>query len=207
MPETRGTESTLRAARAVAFVAAVGALVALLLGGSLLSVRPSTSVAGNAWLTAAIGAGAAALAALSVLDMFTVPALHLTLSRIGPRLIVLSTGCALTGDLLGLVGRLTQLAAQVSALRDSSAAPVLELLQHTINTGGFVLVAVSFTVFGILFVRRGSRVLGVIAIVAGVCTMVGQLPSLEPVFYLANVAFIAWYISLARLFHARRARP
>jgi uncharacterized membrane protein YccC len=84
---------------------------------------------------------------------------------------------------------------------------VLELLQHTINTGGFVLVAVSFTVFGILFVRRGSRVLGVIAIVAGVCTMVGQLPSLEPVFYLANVAFIAWYISLARLFHARRARP
>jgi hypothetical protein len=199
MPETRGTESTLRAARAVAFVAAVGALVALLLGGSLLSVRPSTSVAGNAWLTAAIGAGAAALAALSVLDM--------TLSRIGPRLIVLATGCALTGDLLGLVGRLTQLAAQVSALRDSSAAPVLELLQHTINTGGFVLVAVSFTVFGILFVRRGSRVLGVIAIVAGVCTMVGQLPSLEPVFYLANVAFIAWYISLARLFHARRARP
>jgi arginine exporter protein ArgO len=68
------------------------------------------------------------------------------------------------------------------------------------------LVSVSFVTFGVLFLRDGQRMLGVVGCVAGVCTAVGQLPLLSPVFLVANVAFLLWYASLARLF-ARTPRP
>ncbi len=141
--------------------------------------------------------------------MFTVPALHLTLARRGPALVLIATGCALIGDLLGVVGRLTQRAAVSRRLggRPDVGFDVLDLLQQTLNTAGFCLVAVSFTCFGVLFRRAGSRALGAAAMLAGVLTGIGQIPPLQPAFYLANLAFIAWYAGLIVTFRRPHGRP
>lgn len=115
---------------------------------------------------------------------------------------MVATGTALTGDLLGVVGRLTQLAAVTSESLGGreDQAETLQLLQTTLNTGGFVLVAVSFTTFGVLFARADRRRLGLVAILAGTLTAAGQLPNLQVLFYLANLAFVAWYAALIATF-------
>jgi hypothetical protein len=71
---------------------------------------------------------------------------------------------------------------------------VLVVLDTTFSTAGFVLVSVSFTCFGLLMLRGFSGLIGWIAIVAGVFTLLGQIPSLTPLFMVANVAYIAWYV-------------
>ena len=74
------------------------------------------------------------------------------------------------------------------------------MLDTTINTAGFLLVSVSFTCFGLLMLRAFSRPIGWIAIVAGVFTLLGQIPTLAPLFMVANVAYIAWYVGIGRRF-------
>ena len=81
-----------------------------------------------------------------------------------------------------------------------TAGHVLNVLDTTINTAGFVLVSVSFTCFGILMLRGFSRPIGWIAIVAGVFTFLGQIPALAPLFMVANIAYIAWYVGVGRRF-------
>lgn len=202
------TRPSPHATRTLAAVAALGALAALIVGGTLMSTPPPEALAPGTWPATAAWLGPTLLAALSIFDMFTVPALHQTLSRFGPVAILVATGCALTGDLLGVVGRLTQATgARVALGGDFEAGEsLLELLQETLNTAGFALVAVSFTAFGILLLRSGSKALGVIAVIAGVCTALGQVPPLQPVFYVANVAFLAWYVGLFLLFRSPRGK-
>lgn len=77
---------------------------------------------------------------------------------------------------------------------------MLDVLDTTINTAGFLLVSVSFTCFGILMLRGFSRPIGWIAIVAGLFTLLGQIPMLAPLFMVANVAYIAWYVGIGRRF-------
>jgi hypothetical protein len=77
---------------------------------------------------------------------------------------------------------------------------VLNVLDTTINTAGFLLVSVSFTCFGLLMLRGFSRPIGWVAIVAGVFTLLGQIPFLAPLFMVANVAYIAWYVGISRRF-------
>ena len=104
---------------------------------------------------------------------------------VGPVIVAVATKCALAGDLLGVIGRLTQLAAVVSQgqQRPDVQTLVLDLLQATFNAGGFVLVAISFTAFGVLFIRNRSRRLGAVA----------------------NVFFLAWYITLGVTFRRTEA--
>jgi len=192
--------------RRLAAGAALGALGALLVGAALMAV-PRRGLDGNALVGGLVLLGPAALAAVSLLDMFTVPGLHQTLHRHGPVLVAVATGCALAGDLLGVIGRLTQLAAVVSQgqQRPDAQTLVLDLLQTTFNAGGFVLVAISFTAFGVLLIRGRSRRLGAVAVAAGVLTGLGQLPGLQVLFYLANVFFLAWYITLGVTFRRTEA--
>lgn len=77
----------------------------------------------------------------------------------GTVLILVATGCALTGDLLGIVGRTVQHAAAQTALMGGSAPSVaaLDQTQRSLNAFGFVLVAVSFATFGS---STGARVTG-----------------------------------------------
>ena len=96
-------------------------------------------------------------------------------------LIVLASVAAIIGDILGIIGRLAQTALVPVGLQTAagtemlSAERVLDVLDTTINTAGFVLVSVSFTCFGILMLPGFSRPIGWIAIVAGVFTLLGQI--------------------------------
>jgi hypothetical protein len=46
------------------------------------------------------------------------------------------------------------------------------------------------------------------AIVAGLFTHLGQIPMLSPLFMVANVAYIAWYVGIGRRFwQAARQNP
>jgi hypothetical protein len=194
----------------LAAAAACLALAALMVGGvaMALTTRPGAS---SADVLAAIGAnpwpyvaGGVGLTLVSLFDIFTIPALHTTLGRHGPVLIVLASATAIIGDLLGIIGRLAQTALVPVGLHTAgspgteqlAAGQVLDVLDTTINTAGFLLVSVSFTSFGLLMLRGFSRPIGLIAIVAGLFTLLGQIPPLSPLFMVANVAYIGWYVGI-----------
>lgn len=195
----------------VAAWSAVLAFVALVVGGVGMSVtalpgRPVEAILEAARSAPALPALAAlALACVSLADLGTIAALHDHLQRHGHRLVLLAAGTAIVGDLLNTAGRLAQLALVPMAQSDrtdlaASAAVATEALNDTFNTAGFVLVAIAFGAFGILFLRQGQRLLAAVGVVAAIGTAVGQVPALVPAFYVADIAFLVWYIALARLF-------
>lgn len=205
-----------RALFQVAATAALLALAALMVGGTAMSLtaRTGTSMAGvlaaissNPWPFVAGGVG---LVLVSLFDIFTIPGLHAALGHHGRVLILLASAAAIIGDLLGVLGRLAQTALVPLGLQSGTgigtgtelmaAGQVLGVLDSTINTAGFLLVSVSFTCFGILMLRGFSRPIGWIAIVAGVFTLLGQFPTLAPLFMVANVAYVAWYVGIGRRF-------
>jgi hypothetical protein len=213
-PEPATNDSAVRAVYGVAAGAAFLALAALMVGGTAMSLTAQTgtstarvlaAIANNPWPFLAGGVG---LVLVSLFDILTIPGLHAALGRHGRVLIVLASATAVIGDLLGIVGRLAQTALVPLGLQSGNgtgtgtlaAGQVLGVLDTTINTAGFVLVSVSFTSFGLLMLRGFSRPIGWVAIVAGVFTLLGQIPTLAPLFLVANVAYIAWYVGIGRRF-------
>jgi hypothetical protein len=210
-----------RALYRVGATAAFLALAALMVGGVAMALtsRAGTStadvlaaIATNPWPFLAGGVG---LTLVSLFDLLTIPGLHAALGRHGRVLILLASAAAIVGDLLGVIGRLAQTALVPIGLQSANAAGtellgagrVLDVLDTTVNTAGFLLVSVSFTCFGLLMLRGFSRPIGWIAIVAGVFTFLGQIPALAPLFMVANTAYIAWYVGVGRRFwHAARRR-
>jgi hypothetical protein len=197
-----------------AAAAASLALGALMVGGVAMAltsqVGPSTveilkAIGANPWPFLAGGIG---LALVSLFDILTIPGLHAALGRYGRVLILLASAAAIIGDVLGIVGRLAQTALvpvglqapRASEIEILASGHVLNVLDTTFNTAGFVLVSISFTCFGLLMLRGFSRPIGSIAIVAGVFTLAGQIPTLTPLFMVANVAYIAWYVGIGRRF-------
>jgi hypothetical protein len=216
---TASNSANDRAAYAVAAAAALLALTALMIGAAAMSVTTRAgksaadalaAISTNPWPFVAGGAG---LVLVSLFDIFTIPGLHAALGRHGRVLILLASATAVIGDLLGIVGRLAQTALVPLGLQTGggqapntlAAAQALNVLDTTINTAGFLLVSVSFTCFGVLMLRGFSRPIGWVAIVAGVFTLLGQIPALAQLFIVANVAYLAWYIAIGRRFwHAAR---
>jgi hypothetical protein len=203
-----------RALYRVGATAAFLALVALLVGGVAMA-RTSQAGTSTADVLAAIAtnpwpflAGGVGLTLVSLFDLLTIPGLHAALGRHGRVLILLASATAVIGDILGLIGRLAQTALVPIGLQTANAAGTellgagraLDVLDTTVNTAGFLLVSVSFTCFGLLMLRGFSRPIGWIAIVAGVFTLLGQIPALTPLFMVANVAYIAWYVGVGRRF-------
>jgi Domain of unknown function (DUF4386) len=203
-----------RAFYRVAATAAFLALAALMVGGVAMSLTAQTgtstadvlaAIDANPWPFLAGGVG---LTLVSLFDIFTIPGLHAALGRHGRVLILLASATAIIGDLLGIVGRLAQTALVPVGLQTDdagggellAAGHALDVLDTTINTAGFLLVSVSFTCFGLLMLRGFSRPIGWIAIVAGVFTLLGQIPPLMPLFMVANVAYFAWYVAIGRRF-------
>ena len=203
-----------RAYFGVAATAAFLALAALMVGGVAMALtsRAGTSMTDvlaaidtNPWPFLAGGVG---LTLVSLLDILTIPGLHAALGRHGRVLIMLASAAAIIGDLLGVIGRLAQTALVPIGLQSNhgahtdllAAGHVLDVLDTSFNTAGFLLISLSFTCFGLLMLRGFSRAIGWIAIVAGVFTLLGQIPMLAPLFMVANAAYIAWYISIGRRF-------
>ncbi|MEP7036109.1 MAG: DUF4386 family protein [Actinomycetota bacterium] len=210
-----------RALFRLAATASVMALSALLVGGVAMAMTSSAGTSVDRVLAAILVnpwpflAGGVGLALVSLFDLLTIPALHAALGRYGRLLIVLASAGAVIGDLLGIIGRLAQTALVPVGLQTANvpvsdlvaAGRVLDVLDTTMNTAGFVLVSVSFTCFGLLMLRGFSRPIGWIAIAAGVFTLVGQIPSLAPLFMVANVAYIAWYVGIGRRFWRAAHQP
>ena len=203
-----------RALYLVAATTAFLALAALMVGGAAMALTSQVGTS-TADVLAAIGtnpwpflAGGIGLVLVSLFDILTIPGLHAALGRYGRVLTVLASVAAIIGDVLGVIGRLAQTALVPVGLRTAdaggtevlAAGHVLDVLDTTINTAGFLLVSVSFTCFGLLMLRGFSRPIGWIAIVAGVFTLLGQIPTLAPLFMVANVAYIAWYVGVGRRF-------
>jgi hypothetical protein len=209
----RPADATLAGSAAinVGRIAAVLALAALLVGGTLMSISApllAAAPAADPWSplrdhAALFWWAAVGLGLISAFDLLTIPALHLRLSPTHPALILVATVTAASGDLLGVLGRTVQ-AAEVSASGAPTTIATLVVLEQGVNTAGFALVSVSFACFGLAMLRGRDGWLGVVGIAAGATTGLGQLPGLEPVFYLANVLFVAWYVGLALTLGKRR---
>jgi hypothetical protein len=194
-----------RSVMGIGRMAALLALLALLAGGTLMAVGGillAKAPGDDAWgplrdQPGVFWSAAVLLALISLFDLFTIPALHQALRRFGPGLVLVATMTASVGDLLGIIGRLVQASEVPAASRAAADVDVLAALEQVLNASGFVLVSVSFVAFGVLMLRGFSRWLGWVGLLAGGCTAIGQLPGLSLVFYLANVAFLAWYVGLA----------
>lgn len=188
----------------IARVASALALVALLIGGSLMAATTPLQLAAPAddpWRPvreqpAIFALAAVALALISTFDLFTIPALHQRLHRDHPTLIVVATITAALGDVLGVIGRLLQLAEVPAAMAANAHPALIAVVENTFNTAGFALVSVSFTCFGFAMLTGFRRWLGIVGVIAGVATALGQLPGWDAVFAIANLAFVAWYIGL-----------
>jgi hypothetical protein len=203
-----------RALYRVGAIAAFLALAALMVGGAAMALTSRTGTS-TADMLAAIGtnpwpfvAGGVGLVLVSLFDLLTIPGLHAALGRHGRVLVILATATAVVGDLLGVIGRLAQTALVPIGVKTAdtagtgllAAGQALDVLDTTVNTAGFLLVSVSFTCFGLLMLRGFSRPIGWIAIVAGVFTLLGQIPTMAPLFMVANVAYVAWYVGVGRRF-------
>jgi len=147
-----------------------------------------------------------AVGAISLFDIFTVPGLYLT-SKEGSRPFALWAAIlALAGDIFGLTAGAIQLSwlrlsAGYAATGDLAGtlanAQLVEILEYSFTTVGFLLVGPSFIFFGIAILKSGfSRWIGWVGIAAGILTVVGLIPSLAIISLGANLLYLVWYIAI-----------
>lgn len=171
-------------------------------GGAASTGDPFSAMAAQPMVFILAGVG---LAAVSLFDAFTVPALHDDLAATGPGLVVVAAMTALGGDLLNLVGRLFQVAGAVAGSRRLVYLyAAFDLADTILNTAGFLLVAASFTSFGALFWRIDRR-LAVVGLACGAFTLLAQFPGLGGLLAVASTGYLLWYAFLA-LRYAKASR-
>lgn len=196
----------------IAVLAACLAAAALLIGGVALAMSGGATTASADQRLAAVDqnllvftVGSVAILLVSLLDMFTVPGLVAALWKDSRALTGMAAISAVVGDLLGVTGGLIQAAliSMSQAPTSAGSAPVqtVLLLEGTFTTAGFLLVGVSFLLFGASILRGTfGKWLGWVAIAAGLFSILGQIPALAMLFMLASLAYLLWYIGLAARF-------
>jgi len=146
-----------------------------------------------------------AIILVNLSDMFTVPGLVAALWKDSRAMTGMAAISAVVGDLLCVTGGLIQAAlipmSQAQTIPDSSSVQTVVFLESTFSTAGFLLVGVSFLLFGFSILRgKFGKWIGWVAITAGVFSILGQIPVLAMLFMLANLAYLLWYIGLAARF-------
>lgn len=196
----------------IAVLAACVAALALLIGGVALAIAGGATTASGDQLLAAIDqnllvftVGSVAITLVSLADIFTVPGLVAALWKDNRALTGMAAISAVVGDLLGVTGGLFQAAlipmSQAPTSASSSNVQTLILLESTFGTAGFLLVGVSFLLFGFSILRGTfARWIGWVAIAAGVFSILGQIPVLAMLFMAASLAYLLWYVGLAARF-------
>jgi len=196
----------------IAVLAACVAAVALLIGGVALAISSGVTAASVDQLLESIyqnllifTVGSVAIILVSLSDMFTVPGLVAALWKDSRAMTGMAAISAVVGDLLGVTGGLIQAAlipmSQAQTIPDSSSVQTVVFLESTFSTAGFLLVGVSFLLFGFSILRgKFGKWIGWVAITAGVFSILGQIPVLAMLFMLANLAYLLWYIGLAARF-------
>lgn len=191
----------------IALLAACVAAVALLIGGVALAIVGGSPSGQNLLI---FTVGSVAIILVSLADIFTVPGLVAVLWRESRALTAMAAISAVVGDLLGVTSGLFQAAlipmSQAPTGAASSTVETLVLLESTFGTAGFLLVGVSFLLFGFSILRgMFSKWIGWVAIAAGVFSILGQVPALAMLFMLASLTYLLWYVGLAARF-SRLAR-
>ena len=196
----------------IAVLAACVAAVALLIGGVALAISSGVTAASVDQLLESIyqnllifTVGSVAIILVNLSDMFTVPGLVAALWKDSRAMTGMAAISAVVGDLLGVTGGLIQAAlipmSQAQTIPDSSSVQTVVFLESTFSTAGFLLVGVSFLLFGFSILRgKFGKWIGWVAITAGVFSILGQIPVLAMLFMLANLAYLLWYIGLAARF-------
>ena len=196
----------------IAVLAACVAAVALLIGGVALAISSGVTAASVDQLLESIyqnllifTVGSVAIILVSLSDMFTVPGLVAALWKDSRAMTGMAAISAVVGDLLCVTGGLIQAAlipmSQAQTIPDSSSVQTVVFLESTFSTAGFLLVGVSFLLFGFSILRgKFGKWIGWVAITAGVFSILGQIPVLAMLFMLANLAYLLWYIGLAARF-------
>ena len=145
-----------------------------------------------------------AVSSISLFDIFTVPGLY-TISKDGSHSLALSaTILAIVGDIFGLIGGLIQaglvrLSTGFESGTDLSGilanARLIENLELSFTSAGFLLVGPSFLFFGVALLKSGfSKWLGWVGIAAGILTIIGLIPPLALISLVANLFYLVWYI-------------
>lgn len=196
----------------IAVVAASFAAIALLIGGVALAISGGGSTASAHQLLAVIGQnllvftlGSVAIVLVSLSDIFTVPGLVAALWKNSRVLTGMAAISAVVGDLIGVTGGLFQAAlipmSQAATSSDATNVQTVIFLESTFSTAGFLLVGVSFLLFGFSILRgEFPKWIGWVAITAGVFSILGQISVLAMLFMVANLAYLLWYIGLAACF-------
>lgn len=196
----------------IALLAACAAATALLIGGVALAIFGGAATASVDQRLVSINqnrllftVGSVAIILVSLADMFTVPGLVAALWKDSRALTGMAAISAVVGDFLGVAGGLIQAAlipmSQATTGAGSASVQTVIFLESTFSTAGFLLVGVSFLLFGFSILRGTfGKWIGWVAITAGVLSILGQIPVLAMLFMLANLAYLLWYIGLAARF-------
>jgi len=145
-----------------------------------------------------------AVGLVSLFDIFTVPGLYLTSKEGSQSFTLWAAILAIVGDILGFIAGVIQLswlklsAGFAAGLAGAlSNAQLVEVLEYTFTSAGFLLVGPSFIFFGIAILKSGfSRWIGWVGIAAGILTILGLIPSLAIISLGANLLYLVWYISI-----------
>ena len=196
----------------IAVLASCVAAAALLIGGVALAISGGATTASADQRLVSINqnlliftVGSVAIILVSLFDMFTVPGLVAALWKDSRALTGMAAISAVVGDLLGVTGGLIQAAlipmSQAQTSTGSASVQTLTFLESTFSTAGFLLVGVSFLLFGFSILRGTfGKWIGWVAITAGVFSILGQISVLAMLFMVANLAYLLWYIGLAARF-------
>jgi len=196
----------------IAVLAACVSGAALLIGGVALAISGGATTASADQLLVAINqnlliftVGCVAIILVSLSDIFTVPGLVTALWKNSRALTGMAAISAVVGDLLGVIGGLIQAAlipmSQAPTNARSANVQTVIFMESTFNTAGFLLVGVSFLLFGFSILRGTfGKWIGWVAIAAGGFTILGQIPVLAMLFMLANLTYLLWYIGLTARF-------
>lgn len=206
------TNGDIKSLYRIAMLAACVAAAALLIGGVALAISGRATTASADQRLVAINqnlliftVGSVAIILVSLFDMFTVPGLVAALWKDSRALTGMAAISAVVGDLLGVTGGLIQAAlipmSQETTSVSSANVQTVIFLESTFTTAGFLLVGVSFLLFGFSILRGTfGKWIGWVAIIAGVLSILGQIPVLAMLFMLASLAYLLWYIGLAARF-------
>jgi hypothetical protein len=196
----------------IALLAACVAATVLLIGGVALAFSGGATSASADQRLLSINQnlliftiGSVAIILVSLFDMLTVPGLIAALWKDSRVLTGIAAISAVVGDLLGVTGGLIQAAlipmSQAPINASTASVQTVIFLEYTFSTAGFLLVGVSFLLFGFSILRGTfGKWIGWAAIVAGLFSILGQITVLAMLFMVANLAYLLWYIGLATRF-------
>ena len=215
MSQKENLSSVFKVGSIAAFLAALSLIVTItafvMAGSSVEGVEQLLAQIDNK--TKIFTIAFAAVALISLFDIFTVPGLYFATRAGQHTFALLGSILAVVGDTLGLASGVIQsallrLSATYAAASGAeqmaivSTSQLVDTLESAFSIAGFLLVGASFIFFGLAMLKNGfSKWIGWVGIVAGLLTIAGLLPSLLLLSLGANILYLVWYVGIGVKFY------